>query len=1152
VSIKIRELAKELDLPAEDVMVKAAAMGIQADSPSSAIEDIDALTVRNAIIHGSKAVETKIVKVAPKTDKAKQAPEEGSRVVVKAVTKAAGHGAKAKAGAASGTGAAQGRQEAKAAKQGQGDVKRQREPLAAEDAPSPGIKAESSRIPGGKPDSSRIPGARAEGPKGDKKPPEHKRPLPAIGGSAAGSVQRIPKAVLEGGSDEAPAARADGGEAAPDAPTSAAVEPAAARAEAAPAKKEDEGQGVGKTEAVAVAAEGAPSAAPSGGAAAAAPAEGSGGEPPKKEEPAAQDKKDEDDGVYVKILKKADPNEVIAVTDRRDRYGRPRDDRPRDDRPRGDRPPRDGWKDQRRGEAGAGAPRGDRPRDDRPRDDRPPRDGWRDQRRGEGGTGRAWEPRPGEGRQGEGRPWRPPGEGRQGEGRPWRPPGEGRQGEYRPGARPQGDRDGRGAGADGRYPPRSGDARGGRPGEYRPGARPQGDRPARPGDSGAARPKEGGAPKPPRPATKDFGKKKDVKTDVRKPVTDKDRDKYSGFKRKDGYVERSLEKRPVKSRNRPKAVKPVNEEKETLMNLAPGTKVINVPITVAGFAEQTERSTSEVIMKLMRLGIMANINQNIDEDTALVLAEELGVSVVIGNVEADLVEEGLELFEDSEDDLEDRPPIITVMGHVDHGKTSLLDAIRKTNVTQGEAGGITQHIGASEVVINGERIVFLDTPGHEAFTAMRARGAHVTDIAVLVVAADDGVKPQTIESISHAKAAGVPLIVAINKIDKPGANLDKVKQELADNGVLVEEWGGQTISVPVSAKSGEGIVNLLEMILLQSEVLELRANPDRLAMGTVIEARLDKAKGPVATLLVLNGTLESGMSVVAGTSSGRVRAMTDFQGKAIKSAGPATAVEILGLTEVPEAGDEFNAVRDDKLAREIAQNRRNKLREEVMVKNSSTTLEKLFSQIQEGVVKELPLIIKGDVQGSVGAITASLEKLKNENVVVKIVHTGVGTVTESDVMLASTAGAIIIAFNVRPSTAVSGMAEREGVEIRTYRIIYEVIDEVEAAMKGMLDPVFKENVLGKAEIRSIFKVPGVGAVAGCYITDGKVQRNAEIRLVRDGIVVHEGKIASLRRFKDDVREVAQGYECGIGIENYNDVKEGDEIEAFVMEEVKRN
>ena len=611
--------------------------------------------------------------------------------------------------------------------------------------------------------------------------------------------------------------------------------------------------------------------------------------------------------------------------------------------------------------------------------------------------------------------------------------------------------------------------------------------------------------------------------------------------------------KPVQQKPKPKpkpAPKPVEPEIK-LEDLPPGSKIVNVPITVAGLADQIEKSTSQVIMALMKLGIMANINQNIDEDTVVLLGEELGVNIVVGKVEKEVVEEGLELFKDKEEELKSRAPIIAVMGHVDHGKTSLLDAIRKTNVTASESGGITQHIGASEVYSNGHKIVFLDTPGHEAFTAMRARGAHATDIAVLVVAADDSVKPQTIEAISHARAANVPIIVAMNKMDKPGADPTKVKQDLTEKGVLIEEWGGDTIVVPVSAKTGEGIENLLEMILLQAEVLELKANPSRLAMGTVIEARLDKTKGPVATLLVLNGTLQSGMSVVAGTCSGKIKAMTNYKGDSIRKAGPATAVEILGLTEVPEAGDEFNAVKEDKIAREIAENRRIKQREEVMARNSSITLEQLFSQIQEGEIKELNLIIKGDVQGSVGALTQSLEKLKNENVKVKIIHTGVGTVTESDIMLANTSGAIIIAFNVRPSTSISSMAEREGVEIRTYRVIYDVIDEVEAAMKGMLDPVFKEVVMGKIEIRNTFKVPGAGLIAGAYVLEGKVQRNAEIRLVRDGIVVHEGKISSLRRFKDDAKEVAKGFECGIGIENYNDIKEGDIIEAFKMEEIER-
>ncbi|QHI73240.1 translation initiation factor IF-2 [Aminipila terrae] len=635
---------------------------------------------------------------------------------------------------------------------------------------------------------------------------------------------------------------------------------------------------------------------------------------------------------------------------------------------------------------------------------------------------------------------------------------------------------------------------------------------------------------------------------------DKERDKFAklekGGKPKQGTKTRSLEKapKPKKHQQKPKVV----EEPEISMDELPvGTKVINVPITVAGFCEQLEISTSTVIMKLMKLGIMANINQNIDEDTVMVLADEVGVSVVIGKVEEEAVEEGLEMFEDKPEDLKPRPPIVTVMGHVDHGKTSLLDAIRKTNVTASESGGITQHIGASEVMINGQKIVFLDTPGHEAFTAMRARGAHGADIAILVVAADDSVKPQTIESISHAKAAGVPIIVAINKIDKPGANPDRVMQDLTEHGILVEAWGGDTIAVPVSAKSGEGIVNLLEMVLLQAEVMELKANPNRLAMGSVIEARLDKSKGPVATLLVTNGTLQSGMSVVAGTSSGRIRLMTNFKGDTIKKAGPATAVEILGLTDVPEAGDVFNAVKEDKVAREIADSRKSKLREEVLARNSSTTLEQLFSQIQEGEIKELNLIIKGDVQGSVGALESSLEKLKNENVRVRIIHSGVGTITESDVMLAGTSGAVIIGFNVRPSTAVSNMAEREGIEIRTYRVIYNVIDDVEAAMKGMLDPEFKEEVLGKVEVRTTFKVPGVGTIAGAYVLEGKVVRNADIRLVRDGIVYHEGKISSLKRFKDDAKEVQHGFECGIGFENYNDLKEGDIIECFHMVEVER-
>ena len=586
--------------------------------------------------------------------------------------------------------------------------------------------------------------------------------------------------------------------------------------------------------------------------------------------------------------------------------------------------------------------------------------------------------------------------------------------------------------------------------------------------------------------------------------------------------------------------------------IATGGVVINVPITLAGFCEQVECTPSQAIMALMKMGIMANVNQNLDEETAVLLGMELGINVAVKKVEEVEEEEGIDLHEDTASELKPRPPIVTVMGHVDHGKTSILDAIRKTNVTAGEAGGITQHIGASEVVCNGQRIVFLDTPGHEAFTAMRARGAHITDIAVLVVAADDSVMPQTIESISHAKAAGVPIIVAMNKMDKPAANPDKVKKDLADQGLIVEDWGGDVICVPCSAKTGLGIQQLLEMILLQAEVLELKANPDRPAMGTVIEARLDKARGPVASLLVMNGTLQAGAALVAGTAAGRVRVMANDKGDSIREAGPATAVEITGLTEVPEAGDEFYMVKDDKTAREIAAKRIEKLRSEVLAKSSAMSLEKLFGQLQEGEVKDLNLIIKADVQGSVGALEQSLEKLHNENVRVRIIHSGVGTITEGDVMLAGTSNAVIIGFNVRPSSAVSAQADQEGVEIRTYRVIYEVIDDIEAAMKGMLKPIFKEVVLGKIEVRNTFKVPNVGTIAGGYVLEGKVVRGAKLRLVRDGIVVHEGEISSLRRFKDDVKEVATGYECGIGIEKYNDIKEGDIIEAYRMEEVKRD
>ncbi|MBQ9982897.1 MAG: translation initiation factor IF-2, partial [Oscillospiraceae bacterium] len=493
-----------------------------------------------------------------------------------------------------------------------------------------------------------------------------------------------------------------------------------------------------------------------------------------------------------------------------------------------------------------------------------------------------------------------------------------------------------------------------------------------------------------------------------------------------------------------------------------------------------------------------------------------------------------------------------VMGHVDHGKTSLLDAIRSTNVTASESGGITQHIGASEVRINGEKIVFLDTPGHEAFTAMRARGALVTDIAVLVVAADDSVKPQTVESISHAKAAGVPIIVAMNKMDKPAANPDKVKQELTEHGLVIEEWGGDIICVPVSAKTGEGINELLENVLLVAEFRELKANPNRLAKGAVIEARLDKGRGPIATLLVQNGTLHQGDIIIAGTSVGRVRVMTNDKGKEVKSAGPSVPVEITGLAEVPSAGDTFNAVEDERLARELVEQRKHEAKEEQFKAYQKVTLDNLFNQIAEGDIKELPLIVKADVQGSVEAVKQSLEKLSNEEVRVRVIHGGVGTISEGDVMLANASNAIIIGFNVRPDPVVAENAKKDGVDIRLYRIIYDAIEEIETAMKGMLAPKYRENVLGRIEVRQVYKISNVGTVAGSYVLDGKVTRACEIRVVRDGIVVAEDKIDSLKRFKDDAKEVTAGYECGIGLEHFNDIKEGDIFEAFIMEEYRED
>ncbi len=551
----------------------------------------------------------------------------------------------------------------------------------------------------------------------------------------------------------------------------------------------------------------------------------------------------------------------------------------------------------------------------------------------------------------------------------------------------------------------------------------------------------------------------------------------------------------------------------------------------------------------MMLGVMASISQVIDFDTASIVAEELGAKVekeVVVTIEERLFEE----VEDTAENTEKRPPVVVVMGHVDHGKTSLLDAIRKTNVTSGEAGGITQHIGAYQVVADGETITFLDTPGHEAFTSMRQRGAMVTDIAILVVAADDGIMPQTIESINHAKAAGIPIIVAINKIDKPTANPEKVKQELTEYGLVPEEWGGDTICVPVSAKMGKGINDLLEMVNLTSEVNEYKANPNRKAKGAVIEARLDKGLGPVATILVQNGTLHKGDVLIAGTAVGRVRVMQNDKGERIDVAGPSTPVEITGLTEVPSAGDLFDAVEDEKLARELAEKRMQSIKEERFNSVQKVTLDNLFSQIAQGEMKELPIIVKADVQGSAEAVKQSLEKLSNDEVRVKVIHAAVGAVNKSDVMLASASNAIIIGFNVRPDATAKADAEHDQIEMRMYRVIYDALEDVKSAMKGMLAPKFREVELGYAEVRSVFKLSSVGTVAGCYVKEGKVARHAKIRVVRDGIVIAEDEILSLKRFKDDQREVAAGYECGIGLEKFNDIKEGDIFESFIMEEYR--
>ncbi len=600
-----------------------------------------------------------------------------------------------------------------------------------------------------------------------------------------------------------------------------------------------------------------------------------------------------------------------------------------------------------------------------------------------------------------------------------------------------------------------------------------------------------------------------------------------------------------------------SEEQEKMRRLqmevarkAPLTVKIPEEITVGELASRMKKTAGEVIKLLMKNGVMAAINQTIDFDTAEYVATEMGCKVE-KEVTVTIEEKIIDAHEDTADELVTRAPVVVVMGHVDHGKTSLLDAIRKTSVTAGEAGGITQHIGAYTVDVNGNMVTFLDTPGHAAFTSMRARGAMCTDIAILVVAADDGIMPQTVESINHAKAAKVPIIVAINKMDKPTANPDKIKEQLTKYDLIPEEWGGDTVICPISAKTGQGLDNLLEMVILSAEVLELKANPNRRAKGTVIEARLDKTRGPIATLLVQNGTLNQGDTIIAGTSVGRVRVMTNDKGRTVKSAGPSMPVEITGLSEAPVPGDEFDVVSDERMARELVEQRRQAEKDAQAKLQQKVTLDNLFARMQEGEMKELPLIVKADVQGSAEAVKASLEKLSNEEVRVRVIHTGVGAINESDILLASTAGAIIVGFNVRPDAAAQASGQRANVDMRFYRVIYDAIDEIEAAMKGMLAPKYEEVVIGHAEVRMTYKVSAIGTIAGCMVKDGKVTRDSKVRILRDHIVIHEGEIGSLQRFKDAAKEVTAGYECGMSVVKFNDIREGDIFECYVMQEVKR-
>jgi translation initiation factor IF-2 len=849
-------------------------------------------------------------------------------------------------------------------------------------------------------------------------------------------------------------------------------------------------------------------------------------------------------------------------------YGnRPQGDRPYGNRPQGDRP----YGDRPQGDRPYGnRPQGDRPYGDRPQGDRP----YGNRPQGD----RPYGNRPQGDRPYGNRPQgdRPYGDRQQGD----RPYGNRPQGDRPYGNRPQGDR------------PYGDRPQGDRPyGNRQQGDRPYGNRPQGDRQQGGFNQRQRAVDMPKLEMTeaqkdelnsirsemrrefqnKDSDKdvKREQKKEVQKNAVPSNKDKFNPkkvmFNDKKGVHEvlsddfaleeifddtgvKKTNKKPKKREDR----KQVVEQQKHIPKLAVLTHItIGESLTVKELAESLKKTTTEIIKKLMGLGIMATINQEVDFDTAAIISDEFGIKAE----KAVQVNEEDILFDDEDEEndegLEPRPPVVVVMGHVDHGKTSLLDAIREAHVTEGEAGGITQHIGAYKVKINDRYITFLDTPGHEAFTAMRARGAQVTDIAILVVAADDGVMPQTIEAINHAKAANVSIIVAINKIDKPGANPDKVKQELTEYGIVAEEWGGDAIMVPVSAKKRENIDGLLEMVLLAADILELKANPNKQAKGTIIEAKLDKARGPVATVLVQRGTLNTGDSIVTGTSVGRIRAMTDEKGQQVKSAGPSTPVEILGLHEVPEAGEIFYAITDEKVAKQLAEKRKLKIREQQMKASSKITLEDLYTQIKEGKVKDLNIIVKADVQGSVEAVKQSLEKLSNEEVRVKTIHGAVGAITESDVTLAQVSNAIIIGFNVRPGSNVAEMAQNVGVDLRLYSIIYNAIEDIEAAMKGMLEPTYKEAILGHVEIRQLFKVSGVGTIAGGYVLDGKIVRNSEVRVVREGIVVFTGKLASLKRFKDDAKEVAQGYECGFSIEKFNEIKEGDIVESFIMEEVKR-